>query len=831
MALLPSERSRVLAVLGPTNTGKTHFAVERMLAHRSGLIGCPLRLLAREIYDRVAAQKGAAAVALITGEERIQPPSARYFVATVEAMPLDLEPSFLAVDEIQLCADPERGHVFTDRLLRARGGDETMFLGADTIRPLLKQLVPEAEVITRPRFSALTYAPPAKVTRLPRRSAIVAFTAEDVYALAELVRRQRGGAAVVLGALSPRTRNAQVALYQAGEVDYLIATDAIGMGLNMDVGHVALASLVKFDGQERRPLRTPEIAQIAGRAGRHMQDGTFGTTQDVGGLDPKTIEAVEGHDFPALRQLRWRSAELDLGSLAGLLASLDAPPPAPCLLRTGNALDHVSLKVLGRRPEVRERAATQAGVRLLWAVCQIPDFRKTLTEAHLHLLATVFGHLADRACLPTDWVADQVARLERTDGDIDALIARLAHIRTWTYVAHHADWLRDAAHWQERTRAVEDGLSDALHDRLTQRFVDRRTQMLLKGLQSGEQLATVEDDGAILVDNQVVGRLEGLRYVLEPGAADAERRALSSAARRVLVPELKRRAKALIGAPDEAFALAERAVIAWRDHGTPGAAPVGRLLPGATPLAPRLELLVADSLSGPARAAVRQRLAQWLDAHLRALMRPLRRLQAAGLDGPGRGLAFLLVEGLGNVRTAAARAVLSALGAADRAHLTRLGVRFGTRHVYLPAMLKPAAIELRGRLWSVHQRLPGLTAPAPAGAALPAAAGLPPGLAEAIGFEALGEHWLRVDVVERLAARLRALARQGPFAPEPELVALTGFELADLAPVIEALGYARTDAQRYVRQPAQRRRSAKPQDQTSPAASPFAALRGLRLSG
>ncbi len=830
MALLPSERSRVLAVLGPTNTGKTHFAVERMLAHRSGLIGCPLRLLAREIYDRIVTQKGAAAVALITGEERIQPASARYFVATVEAMPVDLEPSFLAVDEIQLCADLERGHVFTDRLLRARGRDETMFLGADTIRPLLKQLVPEAEVITRPRFSNLTYAPPAKVTRLPRRSAIVAFTAEDVYALAELVRRQRGGAAVVLGALSPRTRNAQVALYQAGEVDYLIATDAIGMGLNMDVGHVALASLVKFDGHERRPLRTPEIAQIAGRAGRHMQDGTFGTTRDAGGLDPKTVEAVEGHDFAALRHLRWRSAELDLGSLHGLLASLDASPPAACLLRTGNALDHVSLKMLGRRPEVRERAATPAGVRLLWAVCQIPDFRKTLNEAHLHLLATVFGHLADRGGrLPTDWVADQVARLERTDGDIDALIARLAHIRTWTYVAHHADWLRDARHWQERTRAVEDGLSDALHDRLTQRFVDRRTQMLLKGLLNGEQLAAVEDDGAILVDSQVVGRLEGLRYRLEPGAADAERRALSSAARRVLVPELKRRAKALIGAPDAAFALTEGAVITWRYGGALDPAPVGRLLPGATALAPRLEPLVADSLSTPARAAVRQRLAQWLDAHLRTLMRPLRRLQAAGLDGPGRGLAFLLVEELGNVRTAAARAVLNGLGAADRDHLTRLGVRFGTRHLYLPAMLRPGVIELRAQLWSVHNRATGLALPATGRPTL-AAEDLPPGFAEAIGFEPLGAICLRVDVVERLAARLRALARQGPFALGPELLALTELEPADLAPVVEALGYGREAGDRYVRR-ARPGRHGGGRDRTSPGASPFAALRGLRLSG
>jgi len=830
MARLPSyQPSRVLAVLGPTNTGKTHFAVERMLAHRSGLIGFPLRLLAREIYDRIAAQAGPAAVALITGEERIQPPSARYSVATVEAMPMDLDVSFLAVDEIQLCADPERGHVFTDRLLRARGRDETMFLGADTIRPLLRQLVPEAEVITRPRFSTLTYTPPAKVTRLPRRSAVVAFTAQDVYALAELVRRQRGGAAVVLGALSPRTRNAQVALYQAGEVDYLIATDAIGMGLNMDLGHVALASLSKFDGHERRPLQAPEIGQIAGRAGRHMQDGTFGTTPDMGGLDPRTIEAVEGHDFAPLRQLRWRSAALELGTLDGLLDSLDAPPPAPCLLRTGGALDHVSLKVLARRPAVRERAATPAGVRLLWAVCQIPDFRKTLTEAHLHLLDTVFRHLADHGRLPTDWVADQVARLERTAGDIDTLIARLAHIRTWTYVAHHADWLRDAAHWQERTRAVEDALSDALHDRLTQRFVDRRTQALLKGLQDGAQLATVEDDGAIVVGDHVVGQLEGLRYLLAPGTADAEQRALGAAARRVLVPELRRRAQLLIEAPDEALALAEGGIVTWRSGSTASAAPVARLLPGATALTPRLEPLLADSLSGAVRAAVRQRLARWLDGHLATLARPLRRLQAAALDGPGRGLAFLLVEGLGNVRTPAARAVLQGLGPADRERLTRLGVRFGVRHIYLPAMLKPRAIELRARLWSVHQRLPQ-PAMAADRVAL-AVADVPGGLAAAVGFEPVGDAvCLRVDVVERLAARLRALARQGPFVLAPGLLALTGLGAAELAPVVEALGYGADDDQRYVRCRVRAPRGRRPA-RASPSHSPFAALRNLRVGG
>ena len=827
MALMPHDRARVLAVLGPTNTGKTHFAVERMLAHRSGLIGFPLRLLAREIYDRIVVQKGAAQVALITGEERIQPPTARYFVATVEAMPSDLDVSFLAIDEIQLCADPERGHVFTERLLHARGRDETMFLGADTIRPLLKLLVPEAEVVTRPRFSTLAYTAPAKVTRLPRRSAVVAFTAQEVYALAELIRRRRGGAAVVLGALSPRTRNAQVALYQAGEVDYLIATDAIGMGLNMDLHHVALASLGKFDGRERRPLHAHEIGQIAGRAGRHMQDGTFGTTHDVGGLDPKIVEAVETHSFPGLRQLYWRNGELDFGSLAALQDSLDAPPPLRCLARTGDALDHVSLKILARRSAIRERVTSPEGVRLLWSVCQIPDFRKTLTEAHLNLLDRVFDNLALRQGLPTDWVADQIARLERTDGDIDALITRLAHIRTWTYVAYREDWLQDAHHWQERARAVEDKLSDALHERLTQRFIDRRTQALLKSLQGGGPLAAIEKDGAILVDGHAIGRIEGLRYELEPSREDVERRALGAAARRVLGPEMQRRAKVLIAAPDDAFSLDPDAQILWHQGRSP--APIGQLLAGPGPLAPRLELLLADGLSGQAREAVRQRLARWLDGHLATVALPLRRLQAAaGLEGAGRGLCFLLVEQLGNVPTPEARSLLKTLGAQDRARLGRLGVRFGVRQVYLPAMIKPRAIALRARLWATHRHARGLCAPAPGAVGFPSQPGQPKGFAAAIGFEPLGGTCLRIDIVERLAARLRALARHGPFTLGPDLMSMTGLGREPLEGVVLALGFAR-DGERFVRRRATQRPPPAPRRQAG-GHSPFAGLREMLVN-
>ncbi|MGI9417191.1 MAG: helicase-related protein [Geminicoccaceae bacterium] len=830
------DHQRVLAVLGPTNTGKTHFAVERMLAHRTGLIGFPLRLLARENYDRIVIEKGEAQVALITGEEKIQPKTARYWVATVEAMPEDLDVDFLAVDEIQLAADRERGHVFTDRLLRARGRAETMFLGADTIKPLLKRLVPEAEVITRPRFSTLSYAEPSKVTRLPKRSAVVAFTARDVYAFAELIRRQRGGAAVVLGSLSPRTRNAQVALYQDGEVDYLVATDAIGMGLNMDLGHVALASIVKFDGRETRELTPPEIGQIAGRAGRHMQDGTFGTTIDVGDLDPRLVEAVENHDFPAIRELRWRHADLDFSSLDALLESLDTGPPFECLRKTGNALDHISLKTLSRKERVKKRTTDRTLIERLWSVCQIPDFRKTLTDSHLLLLETVFDHLTERNRLPTDWVADQIARLERTEGDIDALTTRLAHIRTWTYMTHRAEWLEDPVHWQERARAVEDRLSDALHERLTQRFVDRRTQILLRSLQEGGPLGAVEDDGVVMIEGQEVGRIEGLLPVLNGRKAEngeIERRAVNAAARRVIGPELMRRVKALIASEDHAFSLNDQGCILWQEKPPQPALPVGRLLAGATPLAPRLEARVDDQLGGDTREAVRRRLAIWLDSHLAELTSDLRDLQAAELDGPARGIAFLLVEGLGNLAASDAEAQMKGLSKASRRRLAKLGVRFGVRHIYLPSMLKAKAIDLRARLFAVQRGVADLTPPAPGRVALDAG-GFDDGYAPAIGFERLGRHALRIDIVERLAAGLRNASRDGAtFEISPDMMAMSGLGRDDLAPVIKSLGFTRDDEGRYRRQSRRPRRTSarrEQKDRDHAATSPFAALRDLRFS-
>src|SRR5947208_947860 len=633
---------RLVAVLGPTNTGKTHLAIERMLDHQSGMIGFPLRLLARENYDRVVKLRGARAVALITGEEKILPPNPSYFVCTVESMPLDRPVDFLAVDEIQLCADPERGHVFTARLLHARGLIETMFLGADTIRPLMRRLVPNIEYVSRPRFSTLSHTGYKKVTRLPPRSAVVAFSLADVFALAEVVRRQRGGTAVVLGALSPRARNAQVGMFQAGEVDYLVATDAIGMGLNMDLDHVAFARLGKFDGRGPRQLSAAEIAQIAGRAGRHLSDGTFGTTADAGPLDPSIVAAVEEHRFDPLTRLSWRNTRLQFRSVGALLRSLDERPSASGLVQTRDADDHRALRLLSRHAEVMGLATNPGAVRLLWEVCQIPDFRKVMSDSHARFLAHCFLHLAGPdGRLPSAWVGAQMAQLDRLDGDIDTLMTRIAHTRTWTYITHRGDWIEGAADWQDRARRIEDRLSDALHDRITQRFVDRRSAFLVRHLAGdGDVLASVDKAGEVRVEGTYVGRLYGFRFVPDASAGDGMR-TLVTAANRVLRGEMMARARRLAAEADDALAIDERGAVLWRGDS------VGRLVAGESILTPRVELRVGDFLDGETRERVRQRLQLFVRSEIEGRLAPLFAAQVLPLGGPGRGVVFQLVDTLG----------------------------------------------------------------------------------------------------------------------------------------------------------------------------------------
>ena len=822
---ITTSRARVRAVLGPTNTGKTHLAMERMLGHGSGIIGFPLRLLARENYERAVAVKGKGRVALITGEEKIVPAGARYFVCTVESMPMRRRAAFLAVDEIQMCADAERGHVFTDRLLRARGEEETMFLGADTIKHRLRQLVPDIEFMERPRLSTLAYAGSRKITRLPPRSAVVAFSAADVYAIAEHIRRQRGGAAVVMGALSPRTRNAQVAMYQAGEVDYLVATDAIGMGLNLQLDHVAFAEKRKFDGRAPRDLTAAELAQIAGRAGRHMNDGTFGTTGEAEPFDPEIVERIENHAFEPLRTLMWRNSNLDFASLEALLASLAVPPPTPGLARAGDADDARVLAALGREPDIAHLAGGADAVALLWEVCRVPDFRKGMSDSHIRLLGRVYRYLmGPAATLPTDWVAENVARVENTDGDIETLVQRIANVRTWTYVSFHSDWVEDAVHWQERTRAVEDRLSDALHARLTQRFVDRRTARLVRRRGAWEALAVaVGSGGEVHVEGHFVGTLDGFHFFPDDTGRGAAARAVINAAERALAGEIAGRLRRLEADGDDAFALAPHGVLSWR--GTV----VGRLAPGPGVLAPRVEPAAGGLLAPEQRQRLCRRLASWLEDAIGARLGPLVEARRASLAGPARGIVFQLGEGLGSVPRRRVESQVAALGRAERKALRELGIRLGRESVFMPALVKPAAVEMRTLLWAAHAGVSAVPPP-PGRVSLPAEDGMPREFYEAAGYRVLGPLALRVDMVERLAARAWALSRTGPFAVGPELLSLAGCGSGEMAEILAALGYRGTgsgNAITYVRAPRRKARAAPARHEAD---SPFAKLRDLAVS-
>jgi ATP-dependent RNA helicase SUPV3L1/SUV3 len=822
--------ARLVAVLGPTNTGKTHLAIERMLGHQSGMIGFPLRLLARENYDRVVKLKGARSVALITGEEKILPPNPSYFVCTTESMPLDRPVDFLAVDEIQLCADPERGHVFTARLLHARGLCETMLLGADTIKPLMRRLVPDAEFVSRPRFSTLSHTGYKKVTRLPPRSAVVAFAVADVFSLAELIRRQRGGTAVVLGALSPRARNAQVGMFQAGEVDYLVATDAIGMGLNMDLDHVAFAHTAKFDGRGLRRLTAAELAQVAGRAGRHMSDGTFGTTAEERELDAEIVEAIEAHRFDPLTRLNWRNVDLRFNTIAALLRSLDERPRLPGLVQAREADDHRALQALARNPEVVALATNPGAVRLLWEVCQIPDFRKTMSDSHPRLLAHCFRHLAGpKERLPTDWIASQMASLDRVDGDIDTLMGRIAHIRTWTYIAHRGDWVDNAPEWQERARGIEDRLSDALHDRITQRFVDRRSAFLVRQLAAeGELLASVSHSGEVRVEGAYVGRLDGFRFVPDAqGTADA--RTLLTAANRVLRNEVATRMRQLALDSDDAFALDEDGMLRWR-----GGA-VGRLVAGEKMLAPRAEPLAGNFVEGESRDRVRQRLQVFVRGEIERRLKPLFAASALPLGGAGRGLVYQLADALGALPADEIARLVAGLDRADRAALGRLGVRFGTEWVYVEPLLTKEAVHFRAFLWAVHNGVP--VPPLPPARRLAKAnrtdQGLPASFYAAVGFAILDRFALRVDRVERLAAAARRLARRGRLTAGAELAGAAAVELPQLAGLLAGLGYRAVAGEGeavFVPRPRRRRAGPKGPRRGGLAAHPFAILRELNFA-
>ena len=787
----------VTAVLGPTNTGKTHFAIDRMLAHRTGVIGLPLRLLAREVYDRIVAQRGPSVVALVTGEERIVPDRTAYWVCTVEAMPLEIGADFVAIDEIQLCADPERGHVFTDRLLRARGLHETLFMGAETMRQVIANLVPGVTFLKRERFSQLSYTGSKKISRMPPRSAIVGFSVENVYAIAELIRRQKGGCAVVMGALSPRTRNAQVALYQNGDVDYLVATDAIGMGLNLDIKHVAFSATAKFDGRRMRGLYAQELGQIAGRAGRYLENGTFGVTGEVRDLEPEMIEAIENHRFAPIRKLQWRNPALEFGTVDRLIRSLEAPTDNEWLTRARDADDVLALKTLKDMPEILERLTSPKRVHLLWDVCRIPDFRGASETEHVTLLARIYEFLCGRGLgggkIPSDWLKKAIERIDCPVGNIDTLSKRLAYIRTWTYVAQRKGWVDDETHWKDETRAVEDRLSDALHLALTQRFVDRRTSILMRRLKQKETLvAEVNDKGEVTVEGEFVGRLEGFRFKQDASSSSDEARMLAQAAYQVLKPEFHLRADRFYNAPDTEMDFTEQGGLMWGNNA------VGKLVRGAEPTRPGIAAFVDEDAGEEVAEKVRRRLQHFIDRKVVAQFEPLLAMgRDEALQGLAKGFAFRISEAMGVMSRDAIAAEVKELDQESRGALRKHGIRFGQYTVFLPALLKPAPTRLRLVLWSLWNGLSEFPeSPPPGLVTIPNIAEVPKMHYTLAGYHPSGARAIRIDMLERLADILRQKDSRAGFEATPDMLSITGMTLEQFNDLMSGLGYKGEKAER-----------------------------------
>ena len=778
-----SPDSRLKAVLGPTNTGKTHLAIERMCGHSSGAIGFPLRLLAREVYERVKAIKGESDVALVTGEERIGPPTARYLLCTAEAMPRDGgDRAFVALDEAQLGADPERGHIFTDRLLHARGREETMLLGSATLAPVARALMPEAEITGRPRFSTLTHAGTAKLSRLPPRSAVVAFSAEQVYAVADMLRRFRGGAAVVMGALSPETRNRQVELFQSDEVDFIVATDAIGMGLNLDVTHVAFASLTKFDGRRQRRLTTAEMAQIAGRAGRHQRDGSFGTLAGLGGrtaeLTHEEIYAIENHRLPPITQLFWRRPDPRLGDLASLIADLQEHPGHPALAPAPEAIDLAVLKRLAEQDEIAAGLTDPARIARFWEVCQLPDFRQQGPDMHARFVARLWRDLSG-GTIAGDYVPARIAELDNISGDLDALQGRIAAIRSWAYICQRPDWVEEREEMAARTRRVEARLSDALHQRLTERFVNRRSSVLMKALAKDPDLrrVTLDEDGIVRVEGEAIGHLEGFRFVVDRKAEHEDQRLILAAAERHLPALLARRAQALL--TGELGQLRIEGGLVRK-----GPVTIARVEPGKARTRPRLVL--GKELSGlppTQRARIAEALEFWLEGEL-APLAPLRRIEAAAVkpEMPGEIRALLLGLAEGNGMISRETAGIVHVPRDKRPLLRKLGITIGALDVFVPALLKPAPRAILHAIGADRRSLRARMEPVIA----QGKGGVP------TGYRRAGSQAIRLDMAERLfraAHAARSSGRSPDFRIDPALATSIGLAPENYAQLMRGAGF------------------------------------------
>ena len=778
---------QIIAVLGPTNTGKTHLAVERMLEFETGVIGFPLRLLAREVYDKCVAKLGAGRVALITGEEKIIPPTANYYLCTVESMPLDINFEFVAVDEIQMCADPERGHIFTDRLLNYRGDKLTMFLGADTMKNIISELVPSCEFIYRDRLSKLTYTGYKKISRIQPRSAIVAFSVDEVYALAEFIRRQRGGAAIVMGSLSPKTRNAQVGLYQSGDVDFLVATDAIGMGINMDIDHVSFNSLRKFDGKQMRNLRNTEIGQISGRAGRYTNNGTFGVTGSCETLSNEQIEKLENHKFDSVINIYWRNSGLDFSSQNNFLQSLNLKSPLSNLLRNKDLIDENIFRFLVSENSNIKIENNSFVISTLWECCQIPDFTKSSYNEHTEIITKVFNFLtSDKGKITNDWMKRQLSGLDNIEGNIDAIANRISHVRTWSYVSNKKNWVENSDYWVAKTQHIEDKLSDKLHEELSKSFVDKRISILSRGLKQDIQLETkISDNNEIVIDGQLVGKINGLKLSLDysKSALQTDIKSIQKAARSGAAIELKERAKE-INENSEFFRLQHDGKIYWKEN------QIGKISPGKNYLSPEVKVYSDESLELQDQQQVANTMQHWIDMQTKTLLKDLVEIQNPKTENKIiKGLCYQLFENNGVLKRDSINDLIKQINKEDRYILRKLGVKIGRYHVYQPRMVKPHAVTYKTILWNCFENIKENIYPTFGLNFIKNFKNKNSKFLLICGFETFDQYIVRIDILERLFLKILETSKNGIFELQSDMLNLLGCSKDDFKNLMLKMNY------------------------------------------
>jgi len=787
-----SPLNKIVAVLGPTNTGKTHMAIEKMLEFNSGIFGLPLRLLTREVYDKCVKKVGIDKVALITGEEKIIPNSAQYFICTVESMPKDKVVDFVAVDEIQMCADRERGHIFTDRLLNSRGEILTMFLGSQIMKNIISNLISEVEFIKKERFSKLTFNGYKKITRLDRKSALIAFSIEEVYALAELVRRQKGGAAIIMGSLSPKTRNAQVELYQSGDVDYLVATDAIGMGINMDIEQVSFSSLRKFDGKKTRRLRMTEISQIAGRAGRYKNDGTFSITGDCQNLEADEIERVENHKLDDVTILCWRNSNLDFKNADILINSLELKPNKPNLIRISESIDENVLRFLTKENKIK---FSNNDLKLLWECCQIPDFQKKAYGQHVELVTKVFGFLTSgKNKIPNDFMKNQLKDLDKYHGNIDMITNRILNVRTWSYVANKKNWVENSDYWIELSKNIEDNLSDKLHQELSKVFIDKRISALSRGLKKDVKLKTsISDDDDVIIDGQLIGKLKGLKLNLEftSSTLETDIKSLKKAARQGITNELVNRVEDITG--KKAIEIRNNYKIYWKDN------PIAKIKKGRNYLIPEIEIIADDALSLSAKEKLSDFLNKWLKDHISEELKDLINLtKLENKNNYLRALAFRLYENNGVLKRTEVEEVVKKISREDRRQFRKLGIKIGRYHIFLPKMLKPKAVQLRILLWKFYNNVSRNNEIPKSGLnfLVDNEKAFNNKFLLLCGFEKFKNFYIRVDILEKLFLKIIDKTKSGKFQINSDMMNLLGCSKENFFQLMDLMNYKKENTEK-----------------------------------